>query len=82
MFGASNIVKNIDKGIYVYSGYEIAFYVARSRRFGNGFARNLVIFGANNSSSPHIDNLKINFSVLGERPTDNVNLASVQQRKN
>ena len=65
----------------VYSGYGIAFDSARSQSFGNGFARNVVIFGVNNSSSSHIDNLN-NFLVLGEGPTDYITSASVQHKKN
>ena len=41
--------------------------------FSNGFATNVVIFCVNNSSSSHTDNLKNNFLVLGERPTDDIN---------
>ena len=41
--------------------------------FSNGFATNVVIFCVNNSSSSHTDNLKNNFLVLGERPTNDIN---------
>ena len=34
--------------------------------FGNGYARNVIIFGADNSSSSHTDDLKNNFLSLGE----------------
>ena len=61
MFRATNIVKDSDKEKYVYSGYGIAF--------GNDLAKNVIIFGFDNSSSSHTDNLKNNFWVLGERPT-------------
>ena len=39
-----------DKPKCVYSGYGIAFGGAGSWSFGNEFARNVVIFGVNNSS--------------------------------
>ena len=41
--------------------------------FNNDTARNVIIFGVNNSSSPHIDNSKNNILVLGEEPTENIN---------
>ena len=40
-----------------------------SRNFGNGYAKNIVIFGVVNSSSSHIDKRKIRFLVLGDVPT-------------
>ena len=42
----------------MYSGYGIAFDGASSLNFGNDFAKNVVIFGFNNSSSSHADNPK------------------------
>ena len=42
---------------YVYSGYGIAFDGKGKRRLGNDFARNVIIFGVDNSSSSHTDNL-------------------------
>ena len=44
LFGATNRAKDSDKGKWMYSGYEIAFYGTRSWNFGNGFATNAVIF--------------------------------------
>ena len=44
----------------MYSGYAIALG-AGLWRFGNGFARNVVIFGVDNSSSSHAVVLKIIF---------------------
>ena len=73
MFGATNIVKNSDKGKYIYSGYGITFGSAGSWSFDNGFARNVVIFGVDNSSSSHSDNRQNNFLVLGEGPTYVIN---------
>ena len=73
MFGATNIVKNSDKEKYIYSGYGITFGSAGSWSFDNGFARNVVIFGVDNSSSSHSDNRQNNFLVLGEGPTYVIN---------
>ena len=50
MFDAPNIVKNSDGEKYVYSGcYEIVFDGKKEWNFGNNFARNVVIFGFDNS---------------------------------
>ena len=73
LFGPTNIVKNSDKEKYIYSGYRITFDSAGSWSFDNDFARNVLIFGVNNSSSCHADNLKNNFSILGEGPTYGIN---------
>ena len=71
LFGATNIFKNSNKSKcwWVYSGYGIAFDVKGELSFGNGFARNAVIFGADNNSSSHSDKLFNNFLILGEVPT-------------
>ena len=73
MFGATNIVKNSDKEKWLYSGYGITFDSAGSWNFGNDFARNVIIFIVDNSSSSHTDNHKNNFLVLGEDPTYGIN---------
>ena len=71
LFGVASIVKVWIK--YVHSGYGIAFDGVGSWSFGNGFARNDVIFGVDNISSPHADKRKNNFLVLGKGPTDVIN---------
>ena len=58
LFGATNRVKNDDKEKYVNSGYGIAFNGKCSWSFNDNFARNVSIFGVDNSSSSHTDNLK------------------------
>ena len=45
----------------MYTGYGIVLDVGDSWSFGNDFARNVIIFGVDNSSSSHIDNCKNNF---------------------
>ena len=69
MLGAINILKNSDKEKWVSSGYGIAFDGASYWDFSNGDARNVVLFGVNNSSLSNADNCKNNFLVLGEGPT-------------
>ena len=73
LFGASNIVKTSYKEKYPYSGYGITFDSAGSWSFDNDFARNVIIFGADNSSLSHSDNHKNNFLILDEDPTYGIN---------
>ena len=73
MFVATNIVKDSDKEKYVFSGYRIAFDGTGEWKFGNEFARNVVIFGVDSSSSSHTDNCKNDFLVLGEGDTFGIN---------
>ena len=54
LFRITNIANNSDKEKYVYSGYGITFDSAVSWSFDNDFARNVIIFGADNSSSSHL----------------------------
>ena len=70
LFGATNKAKNSSKEKWVCSGYGIAFDGAGSWSFGNDDARNVVIFGADNSLSSHTDNYKNNFF---EGPTYDIN---------
>ena len=58
--------------MHVCSGYGIAFDGAGFGSSGNGFDRNVVIFVVDNSLLSHYDNLKNNFSVLAEGPTDDI----------
>ena len=70
---ATSIVKNSNKEKYVYSGYRIIFDSAGSWSFDNGTAKNVIIFGVDNSSSSHADNRKNIFLVLGEGLTFGIN---------
>ena len=69
----ANIVENSDKEKYVYGGYGITFDSAGSWSFDNDFARNVIIFGVNNSSSSHSDNCTSNFSILLKGATYGIN---------
>ena len=69
LFGATNIVKNNDGEKYVYSSYGWAFGGKDSSNFNDGFAKNVSIFGVDNSSSSHTDNLKNDFLILGKGNT-------------
>ena len=59
LFGAVTLTKNADIDKYGYSGYGIGFDRRSRLSFpGGGFGQNLLIFGADMSSSAHIDNKK------------------------
>ena len=57
----------------MYSGYWITFDSAGSLSFDNDFARNVIIFGADHSSSSHSDNRKNNFLILDEVAAHGIN---------
>ena len=57
LFRAVTLTKNADSDKYGYSGYGIEFDRRGSFSFpGGGFGQNVLIVGADMSSSPHIDN--------------------------
>ena len=53
MFGAVSLTKHTDIDQYKYSGYGIGFDRRGKVSFGNGFGRNVIILGADMSSSVH-----------------------------
>ena len=60
LFDAAALTKNAEIDKYGYSGYEIGFDGKSSFSFpGGGFGQNMLIFGADMSSSTLIDNKKI-----------------------
>ena len=70
LFGAVTLTKNADFDKYGYSGYGTGFDRKSSFTFpGGGFAQNVLIFGADMSSSAHIDNKKKFILVLRKGPT-------------
>ena len=73
LFGATNIIKNSGKEKHVHSGYEITFDSAGSWGFDNDFARNAIIFSADNRSLSHSDNRKDDFLILGWGPPYGIN---------
>ena len=73
LFEGTNVVKNSDKENYVYSACGITLDSAGSWSFDNDFARNVIIFGVDNSSPSHSDNRNKNFKLLGEGPAFGIN---------
>ena len=70
LFGAVTLTKNEDIEKYKYSGYGIGFDRRSSVSFtGGGFGQNVLTFGADMSTSIHIDNKKKDILVLGRGPT-------------
>ena len=70
LFGAVTLTKNADIEKYKYSGYGIGFDRRSSFSFlSGGFGQNVLIFGADMSSSIHVDNKKKDILVLGRGPT-------------
>ena len=66
-FGAIRLVKNADIDKYKYLGYAIRFDARGTFLFSYGsFAQNVIIFGADMSSSVHVNNKTKDILVLGE----------------
>ena len=69
LFGAVTLTRNADIDKYGYSCYGIVFDRRSSFSFpGTRFGQNIIIFGADMSSSSHIDNKKKDTLVLGKGP--------------
>ena len=68
LFGLADIAEDNDKKKYVYCGYGKGEW-----GFDNDYGRNVIIFGVDNSSSFHTENLKNDFLVLGEGDTFGIN---------
>ena len=69
LFGAVSLTKHADFDKYKYSGYGIGFDRKGKFSFGNGFGKNVIIFGVDMSSSPHIGNKRRDILTLSEGPT-------------
>ena len=66
LFGAVKLTKNDNIDKYGYSGYGIGFDRHRSFSFGNGFGKNVILFGVDMSSSTKIENRKKDILILGK----------------
>ena len=66
LFGTVKLVRNVVKRKLISNGQGITFDGEGLWRFGNDFARNVVIFDADNRSSTYTNNQINNFVVLGE----------------
>ena len=70
LLGATIVIKNSNKDNWVYTGYGIASHGGDWWIFGNGTAKNVIIFGFDSSSSSHVVD---NFLILGKGPTFGIN---------
>ena len=68
MFGAVKLTKHVDVDQYKYSGYGIGFDRKGSYSIGDEVGRNVIIFGVDMISFPHIDNKKKDILILGKDP--------------
>ena len=66
LLGSVKLIKNSDIDKYKYSGYGIGFDRRGKFSFGDGFGQNVIIFGADMSSSIHANNKTKNILVLGK----------------
>ena len=83
LFGSVTLTKNVDIDKYKYSGYGTGFDRKGSFSFRRGgFGQNVIIFGADVSSFPHIDNKGKDILVLGRGPTQRLGENSLTAEKN
>ena len=69
LFGSVKLTKNTDLDKYNYTGCDIAFYFRSEFLFTDGsYGKNVIVFGADMSSSVHVDNKRKDILILGERP--------------
>ena len=70
LFGSVKLTKNADLGKYKYTGYNIGFDSCSEFLFTDGSYRKIfIIFGADMSSSVHLNNNGKDILILGEGPT-------------
>ena len=81
LFDAVTLTKNANIEKYKYSGYGIGFDRRSSFSFpGGGFGQNVIIFGVDMSSSPHIDNKIKDILVIGKDPTQRLEHALTAEK--
>ena len=81
LFGAVSLTKNIDIDQYKYSRYGIGFDGKGEFSFGNVFGKNVIIFGADMSSSVHANNRKNNTLTLGKDFVQGINGTTIYAEK-
>ena len=70
LFGSIKLTKNADLDKYKYTGYGIGFDSCSEFLFTDGsYGKSVIIFGADMSSSVHVDNKEKDILILGEGPT-------------
>ena len=70
LFGSVKLTKNADPDKYMYNGYSKGFYSHSEFSFTDGSkGKNVIISGANMSTSVHVDNKNKDILILGEGST-------------
>ena len=83
MFGAVKLVKNADIDKCKYSGYGIGFDARGTFLFPDGsFAQNVIVFGADMSSSVHANNKTKDILIFCEGLTQGLDDATLTAEKN
>ena len=82
LFGSVKLTKNTDIKKCKFSGYGIGFDSKGTLMFSNGeFACNVIIFGADMSSSVHVYNKIKDILILGEDPNQGVDGTTLTAEK-
>ena len=82
LFGAVTLTKNADFETHKYYGFGIGFDRRSNFSFPSGaFGQNVLIFGADISSSVHTNNNKKDILVLGRRPTQGLESTLTAEKK-
>ena len=81
MFGYVKLTKNPDIDKYKYSGYGTGFDRKGEFSFRNGFGQNVIIFGADISSSVYANNKTKNILVLGKDFTQGLDHTTIYAEK-
>ena len=78
LFGSVNLTKNAGPDKYKYSGYRVWFDLRLELSLLDGsMGKNVIIFGANMSSSVHIDNKNKYILILYNRTTQDLDDATI-----
>ena len=78
LLGAVKLSRNVDPDKYRYSGYGIGFDARSDVDWSDGCkGKNIIIFGADMSSSTHIDDKNKYIIVLGEYPTQGLDNTTI-----
>ena len=81
LFGAETLTKNADIEKYKYSGYGTGLDRRSSFSFQSGrYGQNVLSFGADMSTSTHIDNKKKDILVLGRGPTQGLEITLTAEK--
>ena len=82
LFGAMEITENVDTSKYTYKGYGICFDEGGTFSKGNiNNGRNVLIFGADESSLVHANNKANNIYVMGDRFVQGINDTTLYAEK-